>query len=307
MLTAREFHQLAAVPPEVEWLANISNERTKRAYKQHVTEFANFLGLQKPEDFRLVTRAHVIRWRDEIRHASQSPSTIRAKLSALSSLFEYLSDQNAVTHNPVKGVKRPNEGNNEGKTPAISDEQARRLLNAPEPSTLKGKRDRAIIAVFLYHALRREEVARLSVSDFMRRRDIPYFRIHGKRGKIRYVEVHPEASELIHDYLEALHEIDPARGPLFRPVKNSRGDLDRHLTTHGVYKVLMRYAKRVGIDTAHFSPHALRATAITNALEHHADIAKVQDWAGHASPATTRLYDRRKHRPQDSPTYKVSY
>ncbi len=49
MLTAREFHQLAVVPPEVEWLANITNERTRRAYKKHVGEFAAFLQLEKPE------------------------------------------------------------------------------------------------------------------------------------------------------------------------------------------------------------------------------------------------------------------
>jgi integrase len=53
--------------------------------------------------------------------------------------------------------------------------------------------------------------------------------------------------------------------------------------------------------------HALRATAATNALDHEADIAKVQEWLGHANIATTRIYDRRKMKPEDSPTFKVSY
>ncbi|RMP44334.1 hypothetical protein ALO95_200342 [Pseudomonas syringae pv. antirrhini] len=53
--------------------------------------------------------------------------------------------------------------------------------------------------------------------------------------------------------------------------------------------------------------HGLRATAATNALEHDADIAKVQVWLGHADISTTRLYDRRGQRPEDSPTYKVKY
>ena len=52
--------------------------------------------------------------------------------------------------------------------------------------------------------------------------------------------------------------------------------------------------------------HALRATAATNALEHQADIAKVQEWLGHANIATTRIYDHRKTRPEDSPTFKVA-
>ncbi len=53
--------------------------------------------------------------------------------------------------------------------------------------------------------------------------------------------------------------------------------------------------------------HGLRATAATNALEHEADIAKVQSWLGHANISTTKIYDRRENRPEDSPTYKVKY
>jgi integrase len=56
-----------------------------------------------------------------------------------------------------------------------------------------------------------------------------------------------------------------------------------------------------------FGVHSLRATAATNALDHEADIAKVQEWLGHANIATTRLYDRRKTRHEDSPTFKVEY
>ena len=53
--------------------------------------------------------------------------------------------------------------------------------------------------------------------------------------------------------------------------------------------------------------HALRATAATNTLDHQADIAKVQEWFGHANIATTRIYDHRRTRPEDSPTFKVAY
>ena len=53
--------------------------------------------------------------------------------------------------------------------------------------------------------------------------------------------------------------------------------------------------------------HSLRATAATNALSHDADIAKVQEWLGHANVSTTRLYDRRKSKPEDSPTFRVKY
>lgn len=62
------------------------------------------------------------------------------------------------------------------------------------------------------------------------------------------------------------------KGPLFRPVKNdmTKG-LDKPLEPDGIYKMLRRYAQQVAIDTDHFSPHSLRATAATNTLEHEAD------------------------------------
>jgi site-specific recombinase XerD len=75
-----------------------------------------------------------------------APSSIRRKLAAVASLFDHLCEGNAVSHNPVRGVKRPKADNHEGKTPALGDGQARALLEAPPENTLKGKRDRAILA-----------------------------------------------------------------------------------------------------------------------------------------------------------------
>ena len=71
--------------------------------------------------------------------------------------------------------------------------------------------------------------------------------------------------------------------------------------------VVKHHAKRAGIDTTGVGVHSLRATAATNALLNGADITKVQTWLGHANISTTRIYDRRHDRPEDSPSYKVSY
>ena len=119
-LTAAQFQGLSEVPPELEWFANLPNEKTRRAYQLDITEFRTFVGIQRPEEFRLITRAHVIAWRKAVERRQLSPSTIRRKLSALSSLFEYLCERNAVTHNPVKGVKRPKANNNEGTMPSAT-------------------------------------------------------------------------------------------------------------------------------------------------------------------------------------------
>lgn len=308
-LTAEQFHRLKKVPAAVEWLQNFTNARTRRVYEVHVKEFAQTLGLKHPDQFREVTRAHIIAYRKGLERAGNSTGTIRAKLSALSSLFDYLCERNSIAHNPVKGVKRPKAENpNEGKTPAISDGQARRLLKAPPSGTLKGKRDRAILATFLYQMLRREELCNLSVEDIHQRRGTPYLRVHGKGGRIRNIVAHPVVVERIHEYLEAAGHGHEKKRPLFRPIRNNRtGRVDKNLSPDSIHRLLRPYAAKAGIDLDTFSAHVLRATGATNALEHDADIAKVQEDLGHANVSTTRLYDRRKSRPEDAATLKISY
>ena len=314
-MTASEFQRLADVPPEVEWFRNLKNPGTERVYRNAIADFMRFTGIVRPEEFRMVTRAHVIEWRKDLERRDigraghrKTPAgcTIRHRLAALSSLFEYLCDKNAVTHNPVKGVKRPRAESGEGKTPALGDHQARALLAAADEDTVKHKRDRAILSTLLFHALRREELCKLKVKDSRHtRRGVPYLNVSGKGDKTRYVELHPATNQLIHDYLEAAGHGADDNGALFRPIRNNRtGLLEKPLTPDMIYKLVQKYSGKLGFK---IRAHALRATAATNALDNDADIAKVKDWLGHANIATTQLYDHRKSRPEDSPTFKVNY
>jgi integrase/recombinase XerD len=109
-LNEAQFSRLADVPPELEWFANLTNANTRRAYQADIRELLGFLGITKREDLRRVTRAHVLAWRKASGH--QAPATVRRKIAAVSSLFDYLCDRNAVTGNPTAGVQRPKEGAN---------------------------------------------------------------------------------------------------------------------------------------------------------------------------------------------------
>ncbi len=344
MLTVAEFQQLSDVPPASLWFENIENENTKRAYKNAVKDFMRFVGIKRPEEFRLVTRAHVLAWRrdlgDRIVDADTKKhmdgATIRHRLAALSSLFEDLCDQNAILRNPVKGVERPPVEDAEGKTPAIADHQARRLLVQPAEKSLKGVRDRAILATLLYHGLRRDELSKLTVADFRHeRRGVQHLRVLGKGKKRRYIPLHGVAKDLIEDYLKLAGHGPNLNWPLFRRVyrprerprpegagkpqaplqkeisvrKKSASDEKpdpppKGISPDGIYKLVRHYSTALGFE---IGAHSLRTTAATNALEHGSDIAKVQQWLGHANITTTRLYDRRDMRPEDSPTFKVSY
>lgn len=137
------------------------------------------------------------------------------------------------------------------------------------------------------------------------RKGVPHLRVSGKGGKTRYLPLHPGTTALIHDYLEAAGHGADENDALFRPVSNNRTRrLDNAVTPDGAYKVMRGYSGQLGFETG---AHALRATAATNALDHDADIAKVQEWLGHANISTTRIYDHRQTRPEDSSAFKVAY
>ena len=137
------------------------------------------------------------------------------------------------------------------------------------------------------------------------RKGVPHLKVSGKGGKTRYLPLHPATNALIHEYLEAAGHSDgrcrravpPGAQQPHRPARQgARPDM--------IYKLVRAYSAALGFE---IGAHALRATAATNALDHEADIAKVQEWLGHANIATTRIYDHRRTRPEDSPTFKVAY
>jgi len=154
-LSDAQFAALSAIPPEAEWFANLRNRHTRENYQRDIRQFIAFAGLGSAGQLWEVTRPHVLAWRDHLQGRGLANDTIRRKLAALSSLYDYLCNRHAMLHNPVRSVKRPPSMNREGAMPALGDDQALRLLEAPPAGTLKGKRDRAMLAVLLYHGIRK--------------------------------------------------------------------------------------------------------------------------------------------------------
>ena len=201
------------------------------------------LGILRFGELPHVRRAHVIAWRKMLEERGLGPATRRRKLSAVSSLFRYLCNENAVHENPVSGVRRPRmENANEGRTPALSDAQARRLLSAPEGGSLQARRDRALLAVLLYHGLRRDEVARLTVGSLHEHRGVPHLRVLGKDLKTRPVPVHPAALSALGDYLELAEHRRDRKAPLFQPTQaRPAAHRRRHLQTRAEVRLPGRH------------------------------------------------------------------
>ncbi|MDP3108095.1 tyrosine-type recombinase/integrase [Hydrogenophaga sp.] len=200
--TSRRFEHLSGMTIEAQWLANFASACTRRAYACDVRDFVVFSGLQRQSDLLKVARSHVLAWRHHLQAQGLSPSTQRRKLAAISSLLEHLVDEQLIPTNPARGVRRPRLESHEGKTPALSLAQAQALLEAPDAHTLKGVRDRAILAVLLLGGLRRAEVVALRVRDFdLQRAGVSHLRVMGKGGKTRFIATAPLMRERVLQYL----------------------------------------------------------------------------------------------------------
>ena len=103
-LTREQFQGLNDVPDLFEWLANIANRNTRRAYQHDLAGFMKFVGLSEPHQLRTVSRPHVIAWRKDLERRSLKPATIRRKLAALSELFDFLCEKEL--HRPEPGQRR---------------------------------------------------------------------------------------------------------------------------------------------------------------------------------------------------------
>lgn len=308
---------LKAIPEEDVWLAGFMSEHTRRTYRDAVADFIRRYGIRDRADFRRIDRAAVVSWQRAMKAEGKKPgskgikpASIRARLSALSSLFTHLVDRGVVEQNPVREIRRPKVNRRHGTTASFSQKEARAILDAPDIATIQGLRDRAILGVGFYVGCRRSEIAGMTVASLHRTAGHDALHYTLKGGADHVVVINSVAAKRLTDYLATAGHADDKDGALFRPVRNnSRGpqNLRRHLDPDVIDRILRKYAKKALGKTRGFSAHSMRATFITNALENGANLEDVQFAVGHADPATTKRYDRRGFNAEKAASFFANY
>jgi len=230
--------------------------------------------------------------------AGQAPATVARVLSVLRGTYQQFGKKGLVDWDRVRdaqAVESPRVEKNT--TPALSQQEAIRLLHAPDLDTLAGLRDHAMLFVFFKTACRCSALAAALVGHIERTDTDYYLRVREKGGKMQRKALLESAKPLLY-YLDAAGIRVDLEGPLFRPVaKDLKTLLPRPLPRTTIWAIVKKYARAVGIDADRVGSrgvgvHALRKTALTNALENGAPIEKVQQLAGHADIRTTQLYYR---------------
>jgi site-specific recombinase XerD len=271
--------------------AEIRNKNTRKAYARAVRRFFDWAA-EHGLALEAIQPVHVAAY---VEQDDRAPATVKQNLAALRRLFDWLVTGQVLGSNPAAPVRPPKLVIREGKTPILTAEETRELLDVivAKKRDVGRLRDRAIIAVMTYTFARVSAVCKLDVDHYFQAGHRWKLRLQEKGGKEWTVPVHHKAGE----YLDAYLDTAPIHGtkdtPLFQSLSRSRELTGRRLHPVNVTEMVKRRAEEADFDPAHVSCHTFRGTGITTYLENGGKLETAQHIAGHASATTTKLYDRR--------------
>lgn len=269
--------------------AKFRNPNTRAAYARSVGAFFAWLeerGLRLEDVEPIVVAAYV----EELGRKMSAP-TVKQSLAAIRMLFDWMVIGQVLPMNPASSVRGPKHVVKRGKTPVLTADQARQLLDAINTSDVIGLRDRALIGVMVYSFARVSATVGMRVEDYFPTGKRWWFRLHEKGGKHHEVPAHHNAEAYLDAYLEAAGIADDKKGLLFRTAGRNRQLTRTAMTRVDVLRMVYRRARAAGLNT-HVCCHTFRATGITAYLANGGTIEKAQQIAAHESPRTTKLYDR---------------
>ncbi len=269
--------------------ATIRNRNTRAAYARSVAAFLDWCEARAIDDLRSIEPVVVAAYIEQLT-AERSAPTVKQHLAAIRGVFDWLVTGHVLDTNPAHAVRGPRHVVTRGKTPVLTADQARELLDSIDTSTIAGLRDRALIGVMIYSFARVGAVARMRVEDYFQDGKRFSFRLHEKGGKQHQVPAHHNAEAYLDAYVAAAHLTDN-KAPLFQTIDRRRKLTGSPITRNDVLRMVKRRAKFAGLPESTCC-HSFRATGITAYLENGGSIDGAQAIAAHSSPRTTKLYDR---------------
>jgi site-specific recombinase XerD len=273
--------------------ANIRNPHTRRAYSRAVSEFMAWCDDNQVRSITAVQPLHVSAWIEQQTRAHAAP-TVKLRLAALRHLFDWLVMGQVMPSNPAGSVRGPSHVVKSGKTPVLSPEEARALIDSIEITTPAGLRDRALIGLMVFSFARIGAALAMKVEDVFTQNRRLWVRLREKGGKAHAMPCHHHLETYIAAYIEGAGLADDPKGPLFRTIGRGTGLLTRTpLPQRNAYAMVGRRAAAAGISTR-LGNHSFRATGITAYLKNGGTLEKAAQMANHASTRTTQLYDRRR-------------
>jgi site-specific recombinase XerD len=289
--------------------------QTRRAYQRSVTEFQEFIGGRYP--MWRVMGSQVIAWRNAMRTAGLSETTINLRLSGLSSMFEFVchefpfpdprngSEMFLMQRNPVKSCKRTKINPYESKAAfGLNDDEILGLLRKIDKTTVVGLRDYALITTLFWTGQRSAAIAQLKWGDITHpagENSVVFYRWESKAKEGTKELVRP-AYDTIVDYLHAAGRLETMRPENYifmalsdvaerlPNVRAAHRDGPAPLTGAMVNRIVKKWARRAGLDERLIHTHTLRHSAALFMKRHGVDLLEIQKALNHSNPNTTMIY-----------------
>jgi integrase/recombinase XerD len=261
------------------WSEDGLAERTLDAYRRDLEALARWLAA-RGRSLHTATREDISAY-----HGTQ-PAAVRSiarRQSAFRRYYACIARDEPHFVDPTLLIERPKMPRSLPK--ALAEREIEGLLDAPDPGTVLGLRDRAMLELMYASGLRVSELVELPLAALNTRQGV--LRITGKGGKDRLVPVGEEALARIGDYLAgARPALARGRQPAALFLSNRGEGMSRQV----FWTLVKRYAQQVGIHAKRISPHVLRHSFATHLLNHGADLRALQMLLGHSSLSTTQIY-----------------
>ena len=271
--------------------AQLRNPHTRRAYARWISRFlvaCDAAGVELTQ----VTPGLAGRWIEEL---PVGPLSKNQALTALRHFCDGLVTRHVMVLNPFLSVRFQKYQAVEGRTPEITRGQIQQLLRAIDTTTLRGLRDRAVIGMLTYTGARVGAITRLQLHDRRMTETGAVMRFHEKGGKDREIPIRSTLDAWLTAYLAGGGlQGAPSATPFFRAldVRDWSRLTARPMTAQRIRDVLKIRLKAAGLPTE-IRPHSFRVFVVTDLLLQHVPLEDVQHLAGHATPQTTQIYDRR--------------
>lgn len=244
-----------------------------RQHRQEAPFFA-FLGIRTAAQLRrlplTLARGALLAWKRRLEASGAAPATVRRRLARLSCVF---------SPETIDGMARATREGRPSRALPFSASQVRAILDAPAPTTLRGLRDRAVLAVGFQAGFWLAPIVRLKVRDFDQAKGVLGLGWQG--GPKESLALEADTLRRIHDYLVAAGHAEDLDGPLFRPVHVRGRGIERPISPAAIYRILPRYLRRLRIR-GRYSAHSLRVAFIAAALERGVSLEEAWRAAGYA-------------------------
>ena len=283
------------------------SENTQRAYGKDLNRFVKFLlariYTRGPEPLE---RNVIVAYKDWLLTDGLEHTSVDRHLATLRSVFKWLVEDGHLDRNPGENVRflKPKRVST---TIGFTDEEVRKVLDQPNLHTRTGAMHFSILMILFFCGLRRSEVCNLRTSSLGMERGHWVFRLRGKGNRERIIPLKRAVWESLKHYF-LIMSMDPKKDQfLFAPIKNNRTQkFDKAIDSSMIYYIVKKYSKMAGIANR-VSPHSCRATAISNARDHHVADRAIQEFAGWSSPDMITRYDKRKTAVEDSAAHSIDY